>query len=42
MLAYRGLRQADSLSRSGETLQIDNLAKNHEPVDIHLKSFGSG
>jgi hypothetical protein len=41
MLAYRRLRQPDSLSRFGKALQIDNLAKNHEPVNIHFKSSGS-
>src|SRR5208337_3880375 len=39
MLAYSGLRKADSLSRPGETLQVNYLAENHKPVDIHSASF---
>jgi hypothetical protein len=40
MLAYRWLRQVDSLRGLRETLQIDYLAENYQPVDIHhLTSF---
>ena len=39
MLAYSGLRKADSFSRPGETLQVYYLTENHKPVDIHSASF---